>query len=288
MSELERTEQATPRKRQKERQKGNVAKSQDVVAAVGLLVATIALTASAKTSATTALEEMRSVFADGFALHANEFSFVSEVSDLIWFLLQKFAGFFLLLVLAGIVGNVLQTGFLILPKKALPDFKRLAPNANLKRIFSVEAVARTVGGLVKTLLFALLVVMAIKRDAQTLVALPYAKPIEIILFFSAFTKRVAYQFCALVILLAVVDYGFKRWKYERDIRMTRQELSDEIKEESGSPQTRGKRREARSALMNSVTAISGTAPTFPVSPFQPKQDREKTEKGKDLRKKKDA
>ncbi len=286
MSELERTEQATPRKRQKERQKGNVAKSQDVVAAVGALVATAALTASAKSSSETALEEMRSVFAGGFALHLNELSIVSTLSGLIYFILQKLAGFFLLIVFAGIVGNVLQTGFLILPKKALPDFTRLTPASNLKRLFSAEAVARTIGGLIKTLLFAILVAVAIKRDAQTLVALPYAKPIDIILFFSALIKRVAYQFCALVVLFAVVNYGIKRWKYERDVRMTRQELSDEIKEESGSPQTRGKRREARNTLMNGVTAISGTAPAFPVSPFQLKHDREKTEK--DSQKKKGA
>ena len=285
MSELERTEQATPRKRQKERQKGNVAKSQDVVAAVGLLVATVALTASAKTSAATAFETLRSAFADGFALQTDELSFVSEGSRLILFVLQKLAGFFLLVVFAGIIGNVLQTGFLILPKKALPDFKRVSPSANLKRVISGSAVAQTFGGIIRTSLFALLVAAAIRRDAQTLVALPYATPIEIILFFSTFMTRVAYQFCALVVLLAVADYGIKRWKYERDIRMTRQELSDEIKEESGSPQTRGKRREARSALMNSVSAISGTAPAFPASPYLPKQDRQSKKEDSTAKKK---
>ena len=189
MSELERTEQATPRKRQKERQKGNVAKSQDVVAAVGLLVATVALTASAKTSAATAFETLRSAFADGFALQTDELSFVSEGSRLILFVLQKLAGFFLLVVFAGIIGNVLQTGFLILPKKALPDFKRVSPSANLKRVISGSAVAQTFGGIIRTSLFALLVAAAIRRDAQTLVALPYATPIEIILFFSKFAPN---------------------------------------------------------------------------------------------------
>ena len=284
MSELERTEKATPRKRQKERQKGNVAKSQEIVAALGLLVAVVTLAVSSKSSAAAAFENMRSAFANGFILQANEFSFASEGAKLISFVLQKLAGFFLLIVLASVVGNVLQTGFLILPKKTLPDFKRVNPVVNLKRFFSATSFMQALGGLARTILFASLVAVAIKRDAQTIVALPYAEPIDIVLFSSSFLTRVAYQFCALAIILAVVDYGIRRWKYEQDIRMTRHELSDEIKEESGSPQTRGRRQEARRTLMNSIDAISGTAPTFPVSPFQPKQDRKTSEYNKGTRK----
>ena len=270
MSDLERTEQATPRKRQKERQKGNVAKSQDVVAAVGLLVAIVALTTTAKSNATTAFESMRAVLDAGFVLQTNDFSFESEGVRIIGSVLKKLAGFFLLVVVASVVGNVLQTGFLFLPKKAAPDFNRLNPATNLKRVFSGSTFMQAIGGLARTLLFAALVGLAIKRDLQTLVALPYAEPIEIVVFSSSFMTRLAYQFCALAVALAVADYGVKRWKYERDIRMTRQELSDELKEESGSPQSRGKRQEARRTLMDGVGAISGTAQTYPVSSFQPK------------------
>ena len=280
MSDLERTEQATPRKRQKERKKGNVAKSQDVVAAVGLLVAIVALTSTAKSNATTAFESMRSAFDAGFVLNADEFSFASVGAKAIGLVLKKLAGFFLLLVVASIVGNVLQTGFLFLPKKAAPDFSRLNPASNVKRVFAGSTITQAFGGLARTLLFAALVALAIKRDLQSLVALPYAEPLEIIVFSSSFMTRLAYQFCALAVALAVVDYGMKRWKYERDIRMTQQELSDELKEEFGSPQARGKRQEARRTLMDGVGAISGTAPTFPVSSFQPKHDKKEPENNK--------
>ncbi len=267
MSELERTEQATPKKRQQERAKGNVARSRDVVAAIGLLAATIALLTSARSNAIDAAEMMRGAFADGFVLDAADYNFGNELSALLLLVLRKLSGLFLIVLIAAVAGNVLQTGFLFLPKKAFPDFKRLSPEKNLRRLFSGESLLQTGAGLVKMALFFALVLLAIRRDAETFANLPFGAPIEIALFFLKFIGRVAYQFCAIAILIAVADYALKRWKYEQSLRMTQQELRDEIKEESGSPVAKSKRKEARSVLMSSVGAVQPAAPPKPVSKF---------------------
>lgn len=176
-----------------------------------------------------------------------------------------------MIVLTVVATTLLQTRLLFLPKKAIPNFTRLNPARNLKRLFSAASLTRALSGL----LMATLIAMAIKRDLPTLASLPFGAPVEIVLFFFKFVSRVAYQFCALAIFIAVADYGYRRWKYERDIRMTRQELLDEIREESGSPQAKGRRRETRSAIMNSVGAITDAQPPRPVSSFRRQRDERK-------------
>ncbi len=273
--EQERTEQATPKKRLDERKKGNVALSQDVAAAASLLVATSVILSTAKSSATSAADSMRSAFADGFILQSESLNLAAEFSNVIFFVLQKLGGLFLMIVLTVVATTLLQTRLLFLPKKAIPNFTRLNPARNLKRLFSAASLTRALSGLLKATLFATLIAMAIKRDLPTLASLPFGAPVEIVLFFFKFVSRVAYQFCALAIFIAVADYGYRRWKYERDIRMTRQELLDEIREESGSPQAKGRRRETRSAIMNSVGAITDAQPPRPVSSFRRQRDERK-------------
>ena len=281
--EQERTEQATPKKRQQERKKGNVARSQDVVAALGLVVATVVLLSTSRSDATYAMEYMRASLAGGFEINSNEFAFAAKTSTLILTILRRLAVLFFLLFFAAVLGNILQTGFIFLPKKALPDITRLSPNKNLRKLFSKTSAIQVVGGIVKMFLFVALVASVIKHNAQTFANLPFGGPVEIVDFFTKIVSRTACQLCALTVVLAIVDYALKRWKYEQNLRMTQQELRDEIKEESGSPQAKGRRRDARRTLMNSVGAISGAAPAAPVSAFRSNPQERRSEKNKKAR-----
>lgn len=277
MSEQERTERATPKKRATERSKGFVARSQDVVAATSLVVAVVILRATATSDAAAAAEYMRSAFS-GFEINALEFPFIRQATEIVFFLFKKLGLLFVMLAFASAVANILQTGFLYLPKKALPSFKRLNPLKNLKNLFSIRSALQACAGIFKAVAFALLIAVALKRDVETLISASFSAPVEIAAFCLKFVARAAYQFCALAVVFAVADYALRRWKYERDIRMTRQELLDEMKEETGSPQTKGRRGETRRTLMNSVDAVGGAAPAFPVSSFRSKQAPQKNDK----------
>jgi len=267
-SELEKTEQATPKKRQEARKKGQVARSQDLIAAAGLIAAVAVLVATSKSQAEFAFDYFQSAFSSPFQLQTTSTEVAASLSKLLFLILGKLTPLFFVVVLSSVAVNLLQSGLLFLPHKASPDFKRVNPIENASKIFSLSSLWQTLFGLVKIAAFIGLVVLAIRRDAETLANLANGTTLQIVLFLYRFLTRLAFQFCGLFLLFAVVDYIFKRFKYERDLRMTVQELREEMKEESGDPQAKGRRRDARRSLLDSVGGISAASPPPRVSSFQ--------------------
>ena len=267
-SELEKTEQATPKKRQEARKKGQVAKSQDLIAVAGLFAAVAVLVATSRSQAEYAFDYFQNALSSPYELQTTTQEVATSLSKIVFLILGKLSALFAVVVLSSAAVNVLQSGFLFLPQKIAPDFKRVDPFQNASKIFSLSSLWQTFFGLVKISAFAVLIVLAIRRDAETLVGLANGTTLQIVLFLYRFLARLAFQFCAVFLIFAVVDYILKRIKHERELRMTVQELREEMKEESGDPQAKGRRRDARRALLDPVGRISVAPPPAHVSSFQ--------------------
>lgn len=256
MSEEERTEKATPKKRLEAIKKGNVAKSRDVVAVVGLLGGVGILAATARSQASFALDFSKTLFSRGFELQTTVDSLGASISQTIFLFLGKFALFGTVVVGCAIAANVLQSGFLFLPNKLAPDFSRLDPAKGFSRLFSGEAAFQALFGVVKIVVVAAVVAFALYRDRETLAGLGAASVAELSTFFFRFLTRLALQLCGALVFLAAVDYFWRRWKWENELRMTPQELREEMKEEVGDQKIKGKRREIQRARIASPPADS--------------------------------
>ena len=194
MSEQERTEQATPKKRREARERGEIARSRDVVAAASLVAATAFLAFTSRSTTEFALDYLRESASRGFVVNASEFDFCTAFAKVATLVLGKLSGLFLLVVLGSVIGNILQTGFLFLPKKCLPDFKNLNPGKNLKGMFSFSGLGRALYGLLKFSIFGILVALALKRDGETIANISSGSAAQIAEFFGRFIFRLAYQF----------------------------------------------------------------------------------------------
>lgn len=266
-SEQERTEQATPKRRQDARKKGDVAKSSDLVAACSLLAAIVFFTAASKSNAEYASNLMHDSLSQDFLLQTDVQTFVSSLSRNILEALGKLAMFFAAIVLTPIAVNLSQSGFLFLPDKCAPQISRINPLKNIAKLFSFETLGQIFFGCVKLTCLVLILFISFRRDLETLVSLPNGEPLSIALFALNFLKRLVFVLCAALLLLAVVDYTIKRVQWERRLRMTPQELREEMKEESGDPQIKGKRRAMRSSVLNSVTPPEPPNPASSVSRY---------------------
>jgi len=279
-SELEKTEQATPKKRQDARKKGQVAKSQDLIAAVGLIAAVAVLVATSRSRAEFAFDYFRSSLSSPFQLQTTTSEFAASLSKLVFLILGKTAPLFFVVVLSSVAINLLQSGFLFLPQKIAPDFKRVDPIKNASKLFSLSSLWQTLFGLLKIASFIGLVVLALRRDVETLANLTNGTTMQIVLFLGRFLTGLAFQLCAVFLIFAVVDYIFKRFKHERELKMTVQELREEMKEESGDPQAKGRRRDARRSLLEPVGGVSAASPPPQVSSFKtPTKNRESRQNG---------
>ena len=248
----EKTEDATPRKRREAREKGQVAKSADVTAAAVLgtaaavwwvwgldaAAALAGLTAESLSSATPLVTE--SDARATLAAHAYTGG-------------RHLAPGIILLACAAAAGLLGQFGVLLSPQAAAPKLSRVNPVSGFGRLFSARAVARLGGGVAKVVALAVaagLVVWWFLPDLVGMAALaPTAEGAGLVL--ARTHKAVAVLAAALAAVLAALagaDYLFQRWQHERDLRMTKQQVRDELKSQDGDPQLKGRRREAHRKL----------------------------------------
>jgi flagellar biosynthetic protein FlhB len=163
-----------------------------------------------------------------------------------------------LMMLGAILSNVLQVGLLWLPDRLSPDFSRISPWAGLQRIFSLSGTSRLGFGLVKVLLVSAVACIVIWRrwnDVLRSTALDVAQIGRFVIDISLQTMLWA---ALLLIVLAILDYALHRWKYEQDLRMTHQEVREEMKNLQGDPQVVARRRQIQRQI--ALNRISSSVP----------------------------
>lgn len=238
----ERTEPATPRRREEARERGHVARSADLSSAVILLAAVLALQFFGKRlvdglfGATTAvLEHMAEVdgSAQNLLLHFGG-AFMAG--------LLGFIPFILFIVVAAIGVNLAQVGFLFSTEPMAPNLDRLDPVAGLGRMFSTRSVARMATGLLKLSAVGLVVFLTIWSERSRLVGLMGHAFEEIVKYGTGIMLTLAFRAVLVLLVLAIFEYGYQKWQYERDLRMSKQEVREELKRFEGDPKIRERRR----------------------------------------------
>lgn len=254
----ERTEPATPRKRRKEREEGRVAKSQDLGAAVVILTGLFSLLVFGRFM----YSYMRSLLVDVIAFMGGEtiradgwFRVLSRetvaASILPWLPLG------LVTALGALIVTTAQVGIELSPKPLVPKMDRFNPVSGLKKVLSLRSLVELLKGLLKASLFATVIYFAMKKDMPELVA-AIRLPLEdgVAQLFSRLLG-LSFRLAFLLLVLALFDYGYQKWEFEKSIRMSKQELKEEYKQMEGDPQIKSKIRQkqrelARSRMMSSV------------------------------------
>lgn len=156
--------------------------------------------------------------------------------------LLTLAPLFVILILAALAGPFVLGGGVFAPKALAPDFKRLDPLQGAKRIFSVHGLAELVKALAKAALIGAVTLWVVWREHEALFAL-VAQPVEA--GFAAFGRSVLFAAIAIIAgmaLIAAIDVPFQLWEYYRKLRMSKEELRREAKEQEGDPQVKGRLR----------------------------------------------
>jgi flagellar biosynthetic protein FlhB len=149
---------------------------------------------------------------------------------------------------AGLAGNFAQGGFTLTPEALIPKADRFNPAANLKRVFSVDRIVE----LIKELLVLVGiggacygVFCGAMENAGSFVGLPAA---QTLITTSELVVQLGMRAGGVLLLLSLMDYGYGWYKHEQSLRMTRQEIKDEFKQQEGDPMVKALRRRAARAL----------------------------------------
>ena len=245
----EKTELPTEHRRSEARRKGNVARSQDMnsaslmlAVALGLSVFGIGLLQAMGRLIAVSLKTASPLPLDAQSV-TERFRALFEYS------LIEAAPLLLLFVATAVFINVVQVGFMVTPEVLVPKLNKLNPLQGVKRIFSTRALMRLFGSLSKLVVVVALAAVFISSSLPALIQLSGTEPSHILRTIHEIVVRLAFQLALALMALALLDFGFQKWKHEQDLRMSKQEVREEMKQMEGDPQTRQRRKEAHRKLV---------------------------------------
>lgn len=239
----DRTEKATPRRREEARKRGQVARSIEINSAAVLLCTFFFLKVFSPWLGAQVVAFSKQVIGGlgkSYSVPENIESLILLTAVLFFETCLPIMG---IALFAGLLANYLQVGMLFTGQPLAPRFDRLNPVEGFKRIFSRRSAVELIKAVIKVgavgyvafntvrsnlTIFPRLLDMSIEQSVKTVGELS-----------SAIVLRIG----ILLLFLAVIDYAYQYWEYERSIRMTKQELKEEYRQYEGDPHIKAKIRQ---------------------------------------------
>ena len=261
----EKTLEPTPHRRQRARAEGHVARSADFTSAGMLLGGLVVLVFTGGAL----VEFLTGFLTDALGgnswmhlVHAGEPLQTPAVADqwnpLLHGLAKVLVPPLALVALLAVALNVVQTGFLFLPGKLMPDAGRLNPVAGVQRLLSAPSGMRLMFGLLKLSVIGAVAFASVYQRRAELAAVGELELPRLTAFLWDLCLWTSLKIGSALLILAVVDYGYQRFRHERELRMTPQELREELRNLQGDPQLAARRREAQRRLRGEA-AVWGVA-----------------------------
>ncbi|HIJ72832.1 MAG TPA: flagellar biosynthesis protein FlhB [Candidatus Hydrogenedentes bacterium] len=234
----EKTLPASPLKRQRAREKGNVAKSQDLTAACTLLVALLAMRFLAPAMFERLISATRYFFSDAHVLSSEPFMLQPLAVKALLLSASCVIPFMIVMLMAGVAVNVAQVGFLFSVQALAPKPEKLNIFTGFKKFFTLRSFVELVKSLIKLTLVTWIVWLTMRNRWDRLLVLMYLDPISVAGGIAALVGTIWWRIVLAMLVLGVLDYAFQRWHYERDLMMTVQEAREEAKQVEGDPRIR--------------------------------------------------
>lgn len=252
----DKTEPPTPRRRRESRDRGQIAKSQELSAAVLLLATFVGL----------------KLFGGGLwrtlsdVMHKSlKFDSDLQPADLI-LLGKKVAGeaalsvmpLFITLFVVALLVMYMQVGWLVTLTPVTPTLNKLNPLTGIKRIFSTQSLVKFAQNIVKLSLI-VVVIWTVPASIRGKVLLAHTLDFESVFFMAAsLVFDVGMRLAIALILLAILDYFYERYRHEKQLKMTKQEVKEEMKRMDGDPVMKRRRREVQLRL--AMERLKSTVP----------------------------
>ena len=245
----DKSQDATPHRRQEARKQGQVAKSQDLGSAVLLLLGTSAVLMLGGAIVDFFDGYTRKQLGGGGAWLTADLDFAMvQWNTTLWEVARVILPIFVILLFGAIFINVAQIGFLFLPDKLSFDLSRLSPLKGLKRLFAISNFVRLAFGIFKIIVIATVALVSLYAERDTLLGLTGMAIHPIATFMIETLLWTTVKIGIALLILALLDYAFQRWKHEQDLRMTSQEIREEMKNLEGNPEVIARRRQVQRQL----------------------------------------
>lgn len=245
----EKTEPATQKKLDDARKEGQVAKSKEIGLGFSLLAMFLALKLTVGWLGTRFLETFSMVYLkipeyikqpDGFTPWTAIESMMKNAMGRILLTLTPFfvVGFFV-----AFIADLVQVKWKPTFKPMMPKLSKFSPLKGLKKIVSPQSLVELLKAVLKILLISWLVYKTLKDKAGAIFSLYDMSLLDAIGFMGDTIINLGIKISAFYLLIAGLDYLYQKWKFSEDMKMTKQEVKDEMKNSEGDPQIKGRIRQ---------------------------------------------
>ncbi|MEW5945342.1 MAG: flagellar biosynthesis protein FlhB [bacterium] len=245
MAVEERTEPATPRRRQEARRKGQVGRSAEVGSALVLLFGFGVLLLYGPYAFQRLLDYTRWVFTHVMVLRTNltDDNVGYIFTSILFFCARILAPLVVVLLIVGLLSNVLQVGFIFSLFPITPNPGKLNPIAGLKRILSMRSVQELAKGIVKIAIVGAIAYFSIVGALPSFIEMMDMDVGASMAIVGKLTASLSLKVALALVALALLDYVYQKFEFEKSIKMTKQEVKDEYKQREGDPLVRSRIRQ---------------------------------------------
>jgi flagellar biosynthetic protein FlhB len=253
----EKTEKATPKKRNEARNKGQVLQSQEISSSLQLLVSISLFMVLGSFF----WERIVSMFGD-ILLHRLSMDvtsgnvlgmFKSYALQMLMFLAPIFIG----VIIVEFAAHYFQVGWLFTLEPLKFKLNPLNPISGFKRLFSARAIVELIKSVLKLLVISVIVYLVIWTERDRVMALAHVPVEDIFAFTGSLTMRLAMLVAVMLFILSFGDFAYQKYSYEKSLKMSKQDIKDEFKNQEGDPKVKSKIRERqrRMAIMRMMQEV---------------------------------
>lgn len=241
------TEEASPRKLEEARKKGDVAKSPDVAAAMSLAGAAAVLLLGGGYFSQQMAEHLVPFLAEPHAMIGGlEAGAGVEIGmRAVWAVTPFLAALMLAVIVGGVGGNLAQSGFLFTTEKLKPKWSALSPLQGFKRIFGPDGIVQFIKTFLKLVAIGAVCWWVLKPHAREFENLAAMSPAMILPFARDLAASLMISALIFLAFTAGADFIWQKFRFAKRMRMTKEEMKEDFKQSEGDPHVKGKLRQIR-------------------------------------------
>ncbi|MDI9571135.1 MAG: flagellar biosynthesis protein FlhB [Pseudomonadota bacterium] len=253
----EKTEKATPKRREESHKKGQVAKSREL-SSVAILVGTLIYFYFNAPDLLKGLMAMtKKMLGRAGQVQLTGAGVPALFAELAWQVVILLLPLMLTVVVVSLLANILQVGFIFSAEAMAPKFSKINPIKGMKNVLGLRAFVELLKNTLKIIVIGSVAYLSIRSEVWGFLPLMDQGAWQILSFIGGNAFKILSNVCWLLMVLAVLDYLYQRWEHEKNIKMTKQELKEENKQMEGDPLIKGRirrlqREAARKRMMASV------------------------------------
>ena len=243
------TEDASPKKLQDAKKKGQVAKSGDLNGAGSFFIFTMFFVGLANFLFQNTYTIMGGALSRTVANEGLTEAFLRNIfiEDILKYFIVVLP-FFAVAMVVGIITNIVQVGFIFTTETLKPNFKKLNPIEGFKNMFSKKTFLNLIKNLLKLTMVFYLTYKTLSTEFVKILNSGSIGTEKLFPFFIEFIKTVSIDIAIVMFLLGIMDYVIERQEWKKNLRMSKQDLKDEYKQMEGDPHIKGKRQQRQREL----------------------------------------